>query len=92
METVNGKSVNTPIIENGLYKHYKGKLYEVVGMARHSESLETLVIYRAMYDHPDYGYGAFWVRPAHMFLETVEVDGQVIPRFEKLYNSGFVNG
>jgi hypothetical protein len=84
-------SEKDPVIENGLYKHYKGKLYEVVGMARHSETVEPMVIYKALYDSPEYGYGAVWVRPAHMFKETVEVNGQTILRFEKLYSSGFRN-
>jgi hypothetical protein len=92
MQTIDNKVIQEPIIENGLYKHYKGKLYEVMGMAKHSETLELMVIYRALYDHPDFGYGAMWVRPAFMFMETVEVDGQTIKRFEKLYSSGFQNG
>jgi hypothetical protein len=58
------------------YKHYKGREYEVIGLAKHSETLEELVVYRALY-----GEGQIWVRPLKMFLEEVEVDGKKIPRF-----------
>jgi len=60
----------------GIYRHYKGNLYEVMGTAQHSESEEPLVVYRALYG--DYG---LWVRPLEMFTETVTIDGQVQPRF-----------
>lgn len=62
----------------GLYRHYKGLLYEVVGMARHSETLEPLTLYRALY-----GARELWVRPAAMFEETVVVGGRAVPRFER---------
>jgi len=62
----------------GLYRHYKGMLYEVVGMARHSETLEPLTLYRALY-----GARELWARPAAMFEETVEIDGLRRPRFER---------
>jgi hypothetical protein len=68
-----------PGIELGLYQHYKGGRYQVLGMVRHSESLEPLVLYRPL-DH-DVGD---WVRPWAMFIETVEVNGQVVPRFKHL--------
>lgn len=58
----------------GKYEHYKGKKYEVIGIARHSETMEELVVYR----HDD---GALWVRPLAMFIEEVEVNGQKLPRF-----------
>lgn len=64
------------MIRSGKYRHYKGKEYEVIGIAKHSETLEELVVYRALY-----GEGQIWVRPLQMFLEKVEVDGQKIPRF-----------
>lgn len=64
-------------IKPGIYRHYKGKLYEVSGIARHSETEEPLVVYRALYG--DYG---LWVRPAEMFAECVEINGQSLPRFE----------
>ena len=60
----------------GKYRHYKGNFYEVIGVARHSETLEEMVVYRALY-----GEGGLWVRPLAMFLETVTVDGREIPRF-----------
>ncbi|MBB3184858.1 hypothetical protein FHR95_002433 [Halomonas fontilapidosi] len=60
----------------GIYRHYKGPLYEVIGVAWHSETEEPLVVYRALYG--DYG---LWTRPLDMFLETVEVRGEPVPRF-----------
>jgi cyclomaltodextrinase len=65
------------LLRPGKYRHYKGNDYEVIGLARHSETLETLVLYRALY-----GEGGLWVRPLAMFLETVEVGGRRVPRFE----------
>lgn len=64
-------------IETGRYRHYKGKLYEVLGLARHSETEEELVVYRALY-----GDMGLWVRPREMFFEKVIVDGSEVPRFE----------
>ena len=66
----------------GKYKHYKGKLYEVIGLAKHSETLEEIVIYRALYESEEFGKNVLWVRPKSMFLEFVEIDGNKIPRFE----------
>ncbi len=66
-----------PTIPLGRYRHYKGGEYEVIGVVRHSESLEPLVLYRALY-----GESGTWVRPFGMFLETVEVNGQHQPRFQ----------
>lgn len=60
----------------GRYRHYKGGEYEVVGVARHSETDERLVVYRPLYN--DTG---LWVRPLAMFLETVLVNGEPVPRF-----------
>jgi hypothetical protein len=60
-----------------LYRHYKGGLYEVIDSARHSETLEPMTVYRALY-----GERGLWVRPAAMFNEMVEVDGVTRPRFE----------
>lgn len=64
-------------IPQGIYRHYKGNLYQVLHTARHSETEETLVVYRCLYGE----YGV-WVRPIEMFSETVTVDGQPVPRFE----------
>lgn len=60
----------------GLYEHYKGNQYEVIGVARHSETLEEMVVYRALYGNHD-----LWVRPIKMFGEEVEKDGIRMPRF-----------
>ena len=60
----------------GIYRHYKGNLYEVMGTAQHSESEEPLVVYRALYG--DYG---LWVRPLAMFMESVTKEGNTQPRF-----------
>lgn len=68
----------------GKYKHYKGKEYEVVGLALHSETLEQMVVYRPLYETPDIPAGTLWVRPYTMYFENVMVDGQSIPRFYKL--------
>lgn len=66
-------------IPPGRYRHYKGNEYTVVGMARHSESLEAMVVYR-----PEYGERGLWVRPAKMFTETVTVGGESVARFQPL--------
>ena len=63
----------------GLYRHYKGGQYEVIGTARHSETLEPMTVHRALY-----GQHGLWVRPAAMFTETVVVDGVTQPRFSKI--------
>jgi len=60
----------------GRYRHYKGREYRVLGLARHSETLEPLVVYEALY-----GERGLWVRPAAMFVETVAHDGRRVPRF-----------
>ena len=65
------------MIPLGIYRHYKGKQYEVTGLAKHSETLETLVIYKALYDECD-----TWIRPLSMWENPVEVDGKTIKRFE----------
>jgi hypothetical protein len=62
----------------GLYRHYKGGMYEVIGTARHSETLETMTVYRALY-----GAHGLWVRPAAMFTEQVVIDGMLQPRFQR---------
>lgn len=64
-------------IRKGRYRHYKGNFYEVIGTARHSETLDELVVYRALYG--DYG---LWVRPRKMFEEKLLVDCKVVSRFE----------
>ena len=68
----------------GKYRHYKGKEYEVLGIATHSETLEELVVYKALYKIEGKGKDSMWVRPKEMFEEEVEVDGAVRKRFEYL--------
>lgn len=69
-------------IKPGKYRHYKGKLYEVIGIGNHSETLEQLVIYKSLYDSEKFEKGTLWARSAEMFLETIEKNGKQIPRFE----------
>jgi len=69
-------------IKVGKYKHYKGKYYQVIGVAYHSETKEELVVYRALYNSPEFGSSALWVRPKKMFLEEVEINDMKKPRFE----------
>lgn len=68
-------------IKTGKYRHYKGKLYEVLGTVRHSETLEEMVLYKALYES-EYGKDSLWVRPKEMFLESVILDGKEVKRFE----------
>ena len=65
------------MIQPGRYRHYKGNDYEVVGVAKHSETEEEVVVYRALY-----GEKGLWVRPLVMFLDTVVVEGRPRPRFQ----------
>ncbi|MES2060059.1 MAG: DUF1653 domain-containing protein [Patescibacteria group bacterium] len=67
------------MIKLGKYKHYKGKEYRVIGMAKHSETLEELVVYEALYENET---SKLWVRPLEMFAGTIEIDGKQIRRFE----------
>lgn len=71
--------MDTAVIEPGRYRHYKGNEYEVIGIARHSETREPMVVYRPLYGERD-----LWVRPAAMFAENVLIDGKPVPRFERL--------
>jgi len=73
--------MDLPRIKKGKYRHYKGHLYKVVGLARHSETLEWMVVYEALNKSPK---GKVWVRPYEMFIEEVETDGKRMPRFEYL--------
>jgi len=66
-------------VKPGRYRHYKGKEYEVIGAARHSETEEEYVVYRALYG--DHGV---WVRPTSLFVQEVTVDGRIMPRFASL--------
>lgn len=68
--------MDTQEIRPGIWRHFKGNRYQVIGVAKHSETLEPMVVYRALY-----GEGGLWVRPASMWLETVERDGKTYQRF-----------
>lgn len=70
--------MNEPILP-GRYRHYKGNEYEVLCVAKHSETLEPMVVYKALY-----GAGEIWVRPAGMWNELVEVGGKLVRRFEPI--------
>ncbi len=63
----------------GIYQHYKGQKYLVLALAKHSETLEELVVYVSLYENPE---SQVWVRPASMFFEEVEYKGKVVPRFK----------
>lgn len=65
----------------GIYKHYKGNMYKVLYIAKHSETLELLVVYQQLY-----GDLSIWVRPYEMFLEDVEYNGKIVKRFELIEN------
>ncbi|MDE1850930.1 MAG: DUF1653 domain-containing protein [Candidatus Micrarchaeota archaeon] len=71
-------------IKKGICEHYKGKRYRVLGVARHSETLDELVVYKALYKSKEFGSNAIWVRPTKMFAEKVRVNGKVVPRFKFL--------
>lgn len=73
----------------GKYQHFKNKqFYEVIGTVRHSETLEELVIYKALYKSHDFPENQLWVRPATMFTETVLHDGMKVPRFRLVEEVG----
>ncbi len=65
------------MIKKGIYQHYKGNMYEVIGIASHSETMEKMVVYKALY-----GDGELWVRPASMWNEQIDVNGEIKPRFK----------
>lgn len=79
---MNNNSDVSQNIKPGYYQHYKGQYYQVIDCARHSESSEWLVIYRALYG--DFG---LWARPLAMFAESVEIAGELIPRFQYIGES-----
>jgi cupin 2 domain-containing protein len=82
IERKEGQAMSEHTTPPGRYRHYKGNEYTVIGTARHSETLEELVVYRQ-----EYGEHGLWVRPRPMFSETVKVDGRELPRFEALGSS-----
>jgi hypothetical protein len=70
-------------VPSGRYRHFKGNDYTVIGIARHSETQEELVVYRQ-----EYGDNGLWVRPLAMFVEAVEVDRKIVARFERMEEEG----
>ena len=66
----------------GKYQHFKGRIYEVIGIAKHTETLEELVVYRDVYDSKDFQGNDLWVRPKTMFMGDVIIEGNKIPRFK----------
>lgn len=77
-----GEFDDKPTIEIGVYKHYKGNKYRVLGVGCHTEKHEYYVVYTP-FEHKD-DLPEMWIRPHAMFTETVNVDGSIVPRFEKL--------
>lgn len=69
-------------VKKGRYKHYKGKFYKVLGIGRHSETLEEFVVYQALYDSEEFSDNSLWIRPLEMFISDVEFDGKKVKRFE----------
>lgn len=63
----------------GVYRHYKNKEYRVIGVAKHSETHEDMVVYEALYENE---LSRLWVRPLNLFTDLVEVNGRIVPRFE----------
>ncbi|HVK62031.1 MAG TPA: DUF1653 domain-containing protein [Bdellovibrionales bacterium] len=70
--------MSAQLVKGGLYRHYKGGMYRAIDIVRHSETLEELVLYETLYENK---LGKLWVRPKEMFLESVEFDGKLQPRF-----------
>ena len=78
-------------MKKGIYKHYKNKLYEVLGLVRHSESLEELVLYKALYNSKEFWENSLWVRPKEMFFENVVIDWEEKARFEYVWDKKYEN-
>ena len=70
-------------ISKGIYEHYKGRRYEVMDVARHSETMELMVLYKTLYKG-DFPEGSLWVRPLAMFKEEISINGKMVPRFRKV--------
>ena len=78
------------MIKNGKYQHYKGDMYEVIGLAHHTETKTPMVLYKALYDIPEltkiYGNPVIFTRPYEMFIETITINKKEIPRFKYIDN------
>jgi len=71
------------VVKLGKYQHFKGKFYEVIGLAKNSENAsEEFVVYKALYESNEFPNGQIWIRPKQMFLDTVNIDGKEVPRFK----------
>ena len=76
-------------IPSGKYQHYKtGKLYEVIGVARHTETNEEMVVYKALYECDEFDIHQIWVRPKEMFMEHITYHGYLVPRFKQIDEEG----
>lgn len=73
-------------LKPGKYRHFKGKEYEVIGIAQHSETLDKFVVYKPLYETKG-NFHPLWVRPLSMFIEIIERDGKSFPRFEYIGSS-----
>jgi hypothetical protein len=69
-------------VRPGIYRHFKGKYYEVIGIVHHSETLEPLVLYKALFKSPEYGWYHLWVRPLSMLHDEHELNGKMVPRYK----------
>ncbi len=72
-------------LQQGIYKHYKGKEYKLLYIGIHTETSEDLVVYQSLYDNGDYQKWSIRIRPKKMFLESVVVDGKSVPRFTYIW-------
>lgn len=81
-KTTTDDFANMPKIEPGIYRHFKGHMLEVIDVGCHTETLEYFVVYKKVNPMP--GMPKLWIRPYNMFFETVERDGEVMPRFQKV--------
>ena len=75
------------MVKIGKYRHYKGKYYKVIGIAHHSETLEEMVVYQALYTSSDFGKNALWVRPKKIFEGSVIFKGKKVSRFKLVLQS-----
>jgi len=69
------------MVKLGRYKHYKGDDYEIIGVGKHSDTLEEYVVYRGLYNSEEFGNNPLWVRPKKVFEEMVVIEGKEVPRF-----------
>lgn len=78
--------VNMEVRVGRIYQHYRGKLYQIVAVGRLTESdtLEECVVYKGLYDDAQFGKNPIWIRPLTMFIEDIEIDGKMVPRFAEI--------